>query len=294
MLPAVFSAPALMVNLYLADPAQFRRDGPAWAAVLVVAALLAMGLIAVTGRGPTTVGRLARRTPVLLAVTTLAALVPVVLDLRRHDPPDLHHQSIAPLLTSSAALWAMLLLWWIGDGGSSRVEPVEPVTVEQVRQVTTAARKTLRRVRAENDRIESLLRDLEAKLAHARLEMGFHGLCELHWESRGCADRAHQHYRSADGVLNWMSRTQSGVPVALRRKLVPVRGGRPDRLAYASATTTLTATQNTLKAEVRRGRAMLDAFNQRTGTLKHRIRDECGPRGKRWFDDLQERIAARS
>jgi hypothetical protein len=308
----LFSAPALIGYFLIADPEQVRSEAPVAAGTLVATVLLAVALVVVTGRDRPTVPRVLRRTVVLLLATTVTSVVSFLFELHGNFPPTLHI-SAAPLFAVAAVAIMVLGFWRIKDGrttaspdrvgrrpnrgnGAARRRPkrVDPVTVEQVHQVTELAKQSLRRVRAENDRLERLLRDLEAKLAVAQAETSFAGLQHLHWESRSCADRVHEHYRSSDRILGQITRAHAGVQVVLGG--APVRGcSRPNRPAYAAAASEMATTERRLQSEVNRGRFMVSTLNQRTEALKYRIRDDCGARGECWYDDLMiRREAARA
>jgi hypothetical protein len=293
-IPFVLAAPTYIGYLAIADRAQLLRDETTWWVVLAAAPLLGLVLVVVASGGRANPRQYAERTGALLTATTLTSAATLLGARFLHgsalDPPSL---TFAPCVGSTLALLALLIKWRRGDRSHPARERVEPVTVEQVRRVTAQAQETLRRVRVENDRIERLSRAIEAKLASARSEMDFEGLRQMHRESRGCADRAYQHYHSAGDILRTMSRTHAGVRVALRRFAMPTRGRkRPDRLAYAAATAGLTATENALVAQVNRGGDMVDTLNLRTAALKYTIRDECGAHGQRWYSDLELRIEA--
>jgi hypothetical protein len=286
----LLSAPALIVYFLIANPTQALTEIAAGVAVLAADALLAVGLVAAaTGRDRRTASRMLRRTAILLLVTTVTSVVSLLLAVHGNFTPTLHMSAIPEFVVAGVAA-ALLGYWRITDGRSSRppAEQVEPVTVEHVRQVTEQARQSLHRVRTENDRLEHLLRHLEARLAGAQSEMEFAGLRQLHRESRTCADRVHEHYRSSDHILREITRAHRGIEVAVGGAPFHV-GSLPDRPAYAAARSEMATTESRLRAEVNRGRSMVSTLNQGTEALKYRIRDDCGTRGAIWFDDLMAR-----
>ena len=323
--PALFSAPAFVGYFLIADPARLDREAAEWPVTMAATALLAAALVAVTGRGTPTVLRVLRRTVLLLLATTATSLAALVFEVRQGSAPTLQ-LSATPVFAAAAIALLALGYWrlrddmaarrtpervegvgarWPGErlessrrrprnrpGNATRPKsrPVKPATVEQVRQVTEQAKQSLHRARAENDRLERLLRELEAKLANAQSELSFAGLRQLHGESWRCADGVYQHYKATDRLLSTISRTHSGVRLALES----TNGqGRPNRQAYATATSEMSSTEGRLRAEVKRGRSMLDTLNQRTEALKYRIRDDCGTPGQQWYDDLIARRDAR-
>jgi hypothetical protein len=320
--PALFSSPTFIGYLLLANPQEVVDNAGYAVGVLAATVLLAVALVAVTGT-ENTVAQVLRRATVLLLGTTATCAFTYRSELRGNYSPNLH-LSVAPLFAAAGAAIVLLGYWMILDGRSTRGStnwatepgprppqraghgnrrppnrrrrddrrkrrPAQPVTVEQVREVTEQAKQSLSRVRAGNDRLERLLREFEAKLARAQLELGFEGLRQLHRESRGCADQVFRHYDSSDRMLSRISSTHHGVLAALQ-------GTRaPSRRTYASARSEMSTTEGLLRAKVRRGRTMLKSLNQRTEGLKYRIRDECGELGQQWYDELiARRDAARA
>jgi hypothetical protein len=316
--PALFSSPTITAYFLLANPQQVFDNAGYAVGALAAAVLLAVALVAVTGT-ENTVARVVRRAAVLLLGTTATCAYMYRSELRGNHPPTLH-LSVAALFAVAGAAVVLLGYWMVRDGRSTaratepgprppqragrgdrrppdrrrhgdrrERRPAEPVTVEQVREVTEQAERSLSRVRAGNDRLERLLREFEEKLARAQLELGFEGLRQLHRESRGCADQVFRHYDSSDRMLSRISRTHQGVLAALRAPRAP------GRRSYASARSRMSTTEGLLRAEVRRGRTMLKSLNQRTEGLKYRIRDECGELGHQWYDELvARRDAARA
>lgn len=310
-IPAVvLAAPGLVPYLYLTDPAQFAPHRLQWFAALAAAPLLALILVwwaspqqgrirgrrqptgdpAAPGgprRRPSIRAAILRRVVVLLGATSSTALVMLVRGNDGHGPAAL--RETWTLFGSTAVAAAVVLgairLW-------DRRPCVEPVTVETVREAADQADRALRRVRADNRRLDRLVHEVETKLATVRA-VDFAILCNLHFESVGCADGAYAHYRSTQTSLTTMAQLLHRVYGASRRPAAVRRhtaAARRDRAELAAATAQLADTHGQLDVEVQRGLTLVQTLNANTAELKHRIRDNCGERGQRWFADLQDRI----
>ena len=166
------------------------------------------------------------------------------------------------------------------------------VTVEEVREAAVQADRALKRVRAENAKVRRQAEQVQARLvklqarAPARSDVEFHSLRVFHRESYQCADTAHDAYRSAQTSLHTMAflvRRARSAPLQLT---VSKRARAEMRAAAAH----LTRSHGELRTQVDHGLGMVQDLNANTSELKHQIRDNCGARGRRWFEELEERV----
>ena len=58
----------------------------------------------------------------------------------------------------------------------------------------------------------------------------------------------------------------------------------------AAAASMLAVTRGQLDVEVERGLNLVRTLNNNTHDLKQSIKDNCGERGRRWHQDLEQRI----
>jgi hypothetical protein len=172
-----------------------------------------------------------------------------------------------------------------------------PVSVETVRAATRDAEQTLRRVRAENERVERLVRQVEAKLAATISVADFDGLRNMHFESFKCADGAYYYYESTRTSQRTIEQLLRNVRITSRWWLAPA--GRPmsararqERAELKAAASTLSGTRGQLSGDVDYALSQVQTLNARTHDLKESIRDDCGERGERWYEDLDARIEA--
>ncbi|OXM64162.1 hypothetical protein [Amycolatopsis vastitatis] len=305
------TAPAIVPFLVAADPAQFAEHRTAWWCFFGAAPLVALLLVSRGSprsrrrrRSPTarqrwaTVRRALSRAGILLLATNITALVLLLNGNVAHGPHAA--QQTAILFGGSGAAGAVALiafrLWdrWFPPG-----ERLKPVTLAAVQAATAEAEQTLRKVRANNHRVDRMAAAVEQQLQAARLNLDFAGLCELHYESRGCADNAYQYYDMsrdvARGLAGIVVRARATVTMRVRSEVNPATGRRerPNRSAMTAAATSLALTRSRISDEVGKGLTMVKNLNARTADLKFSIRDDCGARGQRWFEDLEARTEAR-
>ncbi|MGH3933093.1 MAG: hypothetical protein ACRDTF_24320 [Pseudonocardiaceae bacterium] len=235
-----------------------------------------------------------------VGLLAFALAAPAVVPYLLVTDPALFEQNRLEWLVALAAS-PLLVTIHLRDRWFPPGERVEPVTVETVRKAATQASEKLQQVRAENKKVSQLARAIEAQLLAASSEMDFVSLRNLHHESFGCADRAYEHYSSADSSLQTMSRILLGVRAALTLRLIAPRNSatgrreRPDRDQLKAAASSLSESRQQLDVEVKRGLTLVKTLNANTAQLKHSINDNCGERGRRWYQDLELRIeAARS
>ncbi|WP_372670293.1 hypothetical protein [Amycolatopsis kentuckyensis] len=305
------AAPAVVGYLLLNEPAQFAQSRTQWLVALAMAPLVAFVLSVRAGTPLTRRGRrlapasAGKRGPVvrrgllrsvfLLLVTNTTAAALLLAGNTAHGPRAAEQTFTVVGGTGAAAVVVVLLyrLWdrWFPPGARPRA-----VTVESVRAATVRADRAVRQVRAQNEQVSRLGREIDARLRQARSEVDFVALRDLHFASFGCADGAYRHYRSSGDSLRAMSRMLADVRVTialrLRAKNANGRRQRPDRQALDAAAGTLARSRSLLAAEVDRGLTLVRDLNTNTATLKHLIRDNCGQRGRQWYDSLQERVRA--
>ncbi len=241
-----------------------------------------------TRKRPVLTGYLARA-GILLAASTTTALVTLLRGHYFQGPDTGPDQDVF----GNAGLIATALLvaigWWD--------RRPYPVSVETVRAATKQAERTLRRVQAENERVERLARQVEAKLAATLSEADFASLRNLHYESFTCADGAYDYYGSTQTSLRTMEQLLRNVRVTSLWWLGPV--GRPvtararrERAELEAAASTLAGTCGQLSGNVDHALSRVQALNARTNDMKQSIRDDCGVRGQRWYEELEARIEA--
>jgi len=314
-LAVILVAPAVAAHIQLENPALFKPYGQQWLEGGAAAPPLALVLIRLAsprtgrlrGRRQDAIDsahqragarprsrRLAVltgylvRTGFLLAVANAIALVILQRGDDHQDPHVIQDGwSVFGIPALAVAVVLLTIHWW--DGRPA------PVTVETVRAVAQEADRTLRQVRAENRRLSRLAREVEAKLAAARSEVDFNALRNLHHESFRCANGAHAHYTSAKTSMYTMSQTVGRVRGTSHRWLGST--GRPataqarrKRAELEEAVSDLATTHGQLIVEVERGLDLVRTLNGHTAELKHSIRDDCGERGQRWYEALEERI----
>ena len=302
-------APALVPFLLVSDPVQFSEHRAVWWGLLGAAPVVALLLVARGGpafkRGRSTARRRwvvfrrgLVRAGILLLVMNVVALVLLLGGNVAHGPQAALQTGI--LFGGSGVAGAVVLLavrvWdrWFPPG-----ERLRPVTVAVVRAAAVEAEETLRKVRANNQRVGRLAAAVEQQLRAVRLELNFAGLRQLHHESRGCADGAYGYYEMsrdvARGLAGIVVRARATVTMRVRSEVNPATGRRerPNRAALTAAAASLALTRSKISGEVSKGLTMVKTLNARTADLKYSIRDNCGTPGQRWFDDLEARTKAR-
>ncbi|MEU5266684.1 hypothetical protein [Amycolatopsis sp. NPDC021455] len=310
------AAPAVVGYLLLDEPAEFAKSRTEWLVALAMAPIVAFVLSTWAGTPLTRRGRRGRRgrrrrlsknmrkamvrrgllrSVLLLLVTNVTAAALLLAGNTAHGPHAAEQTFIVVGGTGAAAVIVVLLyrLWdrWFPPGVRPRA-----VSVESVRAATVRADETVQQVRAQNQQVRRLAEEVDSRLRRAQSEVDFVTLRDLHFASFGCADGAYKHYRSAGDSLRAMSRMLADVRLTVKLRLRAKDAGgrrrRPDRQALDAAAGNLTRSRSLLSVEVERGRAMVRDLNANTARLKHLIRDNCGERGRQWYDSLQERVRA--
>ncbi|GIF00988.1 hypothetical protein [Paractinoplanes rishiriensis] len=311
------AAPVLVPYLHRRDPAQFAEYRTAWLCILGITPLVAFLLVRWASpaagrlRAPRPRGRpspakrvrnprACRPGRVTGYLTRMAALVVATSAAAyRHLPEhpgargEQAVREIAPLAGGVAvATVAVLIVIRLWDRPY-----VPPITVEVVRAQIHQAEKALKRINAENARMERMVAAVDRKLSAAHSRRDFATLRTMHHESYGCADSVHGVYRSVQDSHRVMVQTirvvhrsawqPTGVVIRVvhpksRAEYARLRadaGGLADRAARLGA-----ATDYHL--------SLVQRLNARTADLKHTIRDECGPAGENWYNALEERREA--
>jgi hypothetical protein len=311
------AAPVLVPYLYRQDPAQFAQYRTAWLCVLGITPLIAFLFVRWASpaegrlRAPRTRGRPSppqrgrnprarrpgrvtgylNRMAALLVATSVEAYryLPVHLAVRGEEAL----REVAPLAGGVAAATAVVLivirLW---------DRPyVPPITVEVVRTQIRQAEKALKRITADNARMERVVAAVDQKLSAAHGRRDLATLKTMHTESFGCADSVHGVYRSVQDSHRVMVHT---VRVVHRSAWQPtgivIRAVHPkSRAEYARLRADaggLADRVSKLGAATEYHLSLVQRLNARTSDIKHTIRDDCGPAGQRWFDALEERREA--
>ncbi|WP_405861052.1 hypothetical protein OG407_24030 [Streptomyces sp. NBC_01515] len=164
------------------------------------------------------------------------------------------------------------------------------VIVAQARQAERLLVESRRALEREAESLKNLRLEV-------RDEVNFEVYRQAHRESRIIADRWHKHKRSA-------IETRSGISVGLskmreKKRNLDRRSSSSSQMQRRRVLQEVQATQSvidnlqgamsSLNSEVDRGAKSLTSYNQQTGRLRDHIRDNCGPKGKRWFAQLEER-----
>ena len=196
---------------------------------------------------------------------------------------------------------------WSSTAPASSASP--DVVIAAAKRDRSAAQQVAVKAVVERRQIHAARLQLEAecrKVVEARSrisgQVNFQLLAQMHFQSRQLADAWYSHKRSAESSERLLARSIS----ALERDKANLSGvvarlGGTQRSsavmeldATSSAISTVRSNLTELSAEVTRGRSALDRHNIETGRLRDHIRDTCGARGRKWYDDLQKRIAARN
>jgi hypothetical protein len=119
-----------------------------------------------------------------------------------------------------------------------------------------------------------------------RGDIGFQLLAQRHHESRLLADSWYTHKAEAIGSRKEITNELSSFRTFARSL---GRAAKTEEVIVH-----LSSTTNILNDEIERSAAVLDQHNIQTGLLRDHIRDNCGERGRRWYNDLEERKRLRS
>jgi hypothetical protein len=312
LIAVVMAAPAIVPFLLLKYPAQFHHDGTIWILALCAAPLVAFFLatvqlpkrIRVSLKGHVDLdysdpkdkralrSRRYLQTLLLLAVTSAVGLVMLARGYTATGPHAFAQTMslVGAVLVPCVVLPILFRLW---DHWSPPIG--EAVTVEVVRKAERDVARKLKQVRAQNDTVWEMTRQVEEQLAAARREIGFATLREKHYTSFKCADVAHGNYESAKGSCHVITRIAARARATATPRVRPLRDPRtgqrtrPQRAELRTGAATLSDGSRALAAETARGLQLVHTLNLRTGDLRDKIRDTCGPRGQRWYDDLIER-----
>jgi chromosome segregation ATPase len=176
-----------------------------------------------------------------------------------------------------------------------KVEAMKPVGIraEKAVAVLVEDRQLLER---KSHQLEELRHTLAG-------DINFQVLAQQHNESRLLADSWYAH---KDQAIRSQRQLSSGIGSfnSHAKKLTQassISGDSPPRSRFARDIATAQATINhlasivaNLRGEIGRSRTALVLYNGQTGDLRDHIRDNCGPRGRRWYDELQRRKSDRN
>jgi len=291
----LLDAPAVAAHIALSGSPRLTAYQREWLWGAAAAPLFALWLVRVTAsaRGRLRGGRMRRvlrpvayllRTGLLLTVVNAVSL----LELTRSERLD----SVVPdggRVFGISALAGLLVLIAVRLWDRRP----EPVSVDAVKAAARDVDRALNRVRAENKRVSRQSAQLQSKLTAAHLsEVDFRSLCVVHHESFRCADGAYAHYRSAQATLGTVASMIHQIRVSQYSPAFG-RAAKQARAELRTASADLVQANGELRTHVDKGLGMVRTLNANTAELKHSIRDSCGARGRRWFDDLELRTEAR-
>ncbi|SDF74602.1 hypothetical protein SAMN05216553_10373 [Lentzea fradiae] len=300
-------APAMSVHIIVSGSPELAAHLPEWRWAAASSLPLALWLVRSSLRRN---GRLrGRSTPVplrwlgfLTRSLLLLGVMNVVAFVKLKPDEQATTDSTTPLLVTAASGIAVLiaLRWW--DRRPRRV------TVEEVRAAAAEADRSLRRVRAENERVRRQAEEVRTRITKLRAQGGapprtkphgrpahrpdvdFHALRVFHRESYQCADTAHLAYQSAQTSLRVMGSLVHRARLAPHRLVMPGRAAGRARAEMRAAAEHLARSHGELRLHVEDGLGVVQELNANTSELKHEIRDSCGPQGQEWFEALEERI----
>jgi hypothetical protein len=161
----------------------------------------------------------------------------------------------------------------------------EPVTADVVQAAAAHADSIVDGLRSDTARMDAINEQVAAALSDPRYQLRFVAMCDLHFESFSCADRMHEQYQSAQCSARFMADILARCQAQCRRR------DQGDN-ALAGAGAHLARAVGPLNDLASYGLDRVRTLNSRTADLKHSIRDNCGDRGYRWYEALEERKAA--
>jgi hypothetical protein len=196
-----------------------------------------------------------------------------------------------PYLLLVAIIGAAIAIAYVRNRRAQDTRAVRAIGSEAI---VSHARQS-ERVLAESRRaLERESAALEQARLTTRGELNFQLLAQRHHESRLTADSWYRHKQTAVEAKTRIS-SELGKLHASKRQLNGKRSKGRARLAAEAqaAIVQLNSGPSSLSEEIRRGSTAVTEYNQQTGRLRDHIRDNCGPRGQRWFDELEARKAAK-
>jgi predicted outer membrane lipoprotein len=138
---------------------------------------------------------------------------------------------------------------------------------------------------------------LERLRLEKRSEIHFELLRQRHHESRIIADRWYEHTRNARKIRRsasaGLTKLREKKRTLARRRDSLSRGHRSSVVSELQATQhiidQLYGSLSSLDQEIERGRRGLTEYNRQTGALRDHIRDNCGVKGRLWYERLEAR-----
>lgn len=167
--------------------------------------------------------------------------------------------------------------------------------IKKLQSAGTTANQAIATLRKDRAVLERKARELEELRNSVRGSINFHILAQRHHESRLLADRWYAHKRQAvrskkdlaAGIARFNGHARQVTRQSDSRRSREIETTR-------STINQLSRITNVLQDEIDRSGAALDKYNQQTGSLRDHIRDTCGTRGTKWYNDMQARKSARS
>jgi chromosome segregation ATPase len=224
----------------------------------------------------------------LFALVLLSSLIEGLVRLLAHEWPYL-----VPVVT---VLLAIDVVFRRRRRATAEQAEIATIT-KQVAEVERLRKRSDRAVQvlaADRVVLERKARELDQLRRTTRGEVNFRLLTQRHHASRLLADEWHGHKHQAIGSKRELA---AGVRKLEHHLSNAARGtARLRRHAEATRTTvrTLSAGVNQVQQEIARSNNELTRFNQATGKLRDHIHTSCGPRGSRWYENLQERTRQRA
>lgn len=209
-----------------------------------------------------------------------------------------------PYILAAAVIGVSVLVSRFNAKHKARAEQIASVTREskKIQTVETQAAKATSQLIEQRRKLENNTVKLEELRQTVRGDINFQLLAQKHHESRLYADTWYTQKRQVIATHKEFStqvnafKSHIGSLTRARNRVKKGADRSPLGQAIGSAQTTLShlsAAIATLKGEIDRSGTALDTYNDQTRELKLHIRDTCGPRGRRWYNELEERTRQR-
>ncbi|WIY04999.1 hypothetical protein QRX60_14565 [Amycolatopsis mongoliensis] len=224
----------------------------------------------------------------LFALVLLSSLIEGVIRLLAHEWPYL-----VPVVS---VLLAIDLLFRRRRRASAEQAEMATITRQaaEVERLRKRSDRAIQVLAADRVVLERKSRELDELRRTTRGEVNFQLLTQRHHTSRKLADEWHGHKHQAIGSKRELA---AGVR-KLENHLARAAQGSTRLRRHAEQTRAtvraLSGGVGQVQQEINRSDTELTRFNQATGKLRDHIRDNCGRRGSRWYEDLQERTRQRA
>jgi hypothetical protein len=173
--------------------------------------------------------------------------------------------------------------------GKRSVPPNRP-NLARAKSIEARANRAVETLVRDRTALEREARKLEGVRSRLRGDVNFQILVQQHHESRLLADSWHTHKNQAITSRKELASGIRSFETYTRQLAQSGHGGASREIGTAKSTIReLPGVACTLQGEIDRGSIALDEHNKQTGFLRDHILDACGPRGRKWYDDLQRR-----